>query len=150
MKKHLRRVGRWLSGAGLPLRVLLLLVVFQSCETGRRAPAQASSPPPSQAPPAARSAPQMQGTPVTAGDRLEWVQDGPSYERIAGYRYSAVVGLARIELKGIQCERSQKGPFVCRADLPPLPPGPHTVRVMATFEGLSSPWSSPLRVFKQE
>jgi hypothetical protein len=93
---------------------------------------------------------------VSGTERLQWEQDGKSLEQVRRWRYVAVVGLARRNMRDVTCEgpRVPKGPFVCRGLLPALEPGNHQLRVVAIEDRagreLASPWSRPILVFKEE
>jgi hypothetical protein len=112
-----------------------------------------SKPAPRPAPTARGRAPSGPFTPlaVTGTERIEWRQDARTFKEVAGYKYVAYVGQVELELTDAKCEqRPPKGPFYCTAQLPPIPPGPHSIRIAAVAGSTTGPRSRPVLVLKQE
>jgi hypothetical protein len=116
-----------------------------------RTPLQRRTGPPAQPP----QDPAPGAIKISGTERLQWEQRGKSLDEVKQWRYLAIVGVARTEMKDVTCAAANgpKGSFVCSGILPALDRGNHQLRLV-TVDGnggreLSSPWSRPLLVFKE-
>lgn len=87
---------------------------------------------------------------ITGSERIGWDQEAGSAGDLGAFRYLMYVDGSPVELQGVACDTSRgAGGFPCRAPLPPLTPGLHTLELSSFVESggrQESPRSAPLRV----
>jgi glucose/arabinose dehydrogenase len=90
---------------------------------------------------------------VTGSERVGWMQQASSAEELATFRYLVYVDdRSAVQFQGASCETPATAQgFACRAQLPSMSPGAHSLRLSAFIESggqrFESPRSSALNVF---
>jgi aldose sugar dehydrogenase len=90
---------------------------------------------------------------VTGSERVGWMQQASSAEELATFRYLVYVDdRSAVQFQGVSCDTTATAQgFACRAQLPTMVPGAHTLSLSAFIESggqrFESPRSTALNVF---